>query len=156
MEDNIFRKIEKYFQLIQIKNELQLRGVGKEQITEIENQARKIAWLKTISSLKEAHLNRILSSSSRDFVKMSKKIEKLTKKAKKLGYDIPSEGIKWIETGLAKLGFDTAVYKLELLKSLQEISYEKNRDEDIKRLEKIIESLKRKLPKEIKKTSESP
>lgn len=148
LEDNPIRKLQKLLKIVQIKNDLQLKGLNKTQIDEIITQARKVAWLKTISALKETHLNRILTTSSIDFIKSSRKIEKLTNKAKKLGYDIPKEGIRWIETGLTKLGLETAEYKLELLKSLQKISYEPEREVDIKRLEKIIQQLKRKMPKE--------
>jgi hypothetical protein len=135
-----------FFKLAQLSNELQLRGISRDTLEEIKTQARKIAWIKTIASLKEIHLNRILTTSSMEFLRSSRKIEKLTKRAKKLGYDIPQEGIKWIETGLTKLGLDTAKYKLELMRSLQKISFDPKRDDDIKRLSKIIASLAKKLP----------
>lgn len=148
-EDSFTKKWGLFFKLAQLRNELQLRGVSKDNIEEIKTQARKIAWIRTIAGLKEIHLNRILTTSSIEFIKSSRRIEKLTKRAKKLGFDIPQEGIKWIETGLAKLGLDTARYKLELLRSLQKISYESKRENDIKSLSKIIASLTKKLPQEI-------
>ena len=146
MEDSLTKKFGLFFKLAQLSNELQLRGISRDTLEEIKTQARKIAWIKTIASLKEIHLNRILTTSSMEFLRSSRKIEKLTKRAKKLGYDIPQEGIKWIETGLTKLGLDTAKYKLELMRSLQKISFDPKRDDDIKRLSKIIASLAKKLP----------
>ncbi len=153
MEDNFGKKISLFFKLAQLRNELQLRGISKETIEEIKTQSRKIAWIRTIASLKEIHLNRILTTSSMEFLNSSRRIEKLTRRAKKLGYDIPQEGIKWIETGLTKLGLDTARYKLELLRSLQKISYEEKREDDIKRLSKIIASLAKKLPQQAGETT---
>lgn len=145
-EDSLTKKWGLFFKLAQLRNELQLRGVSKDNIDEIKTQARKIAWIRTIAGLKEIHLNRILTTSSMEFIRSSRRIEKLTKRAKRLGFDIPQEGIKWIETGLAKLGLDTAKYKLELLRSLQKISFETKREKDIKSLTKIIASLIKKLP----------
>ncbi|MFA5104057.1 MAG: hypothetical protein WC527_02655 [Candidatus Margulisiibacteriota bacterium] len=144
-EDSFIKKIGLFFKLAQLRDELELRGVSKDTIEEIKTQARKIAWLRTIAGLKEIHLNRILTTSSMEFINSSRKIERLTKRAKKLGFDIPQEGIKWIETGLTQLGLDTAKYKLELLRSLQKISYEDKREEDISRLVKIISSLTKKI-----------
>lgn len=151
MEDNIFKKIGMYLKLQQTQNELYKRGVGQKSIEEIKTQSRKIAWIRTITHLKETHLNRILTTSSIEFTRASRKIERLTKRAKKLGYDIPQEGIKWIETGLIKLGLETAQYKLELLKSLQKISYDPKREKDISRLAKIIADLERKMPSQEEK-----
>ncbi len=149
MEDSFIKKIGLFFKLTQLNNELHLRGITQETVEEIKTQARKIAWIRTIATLKEIHLNRILTTSSMEFLNSSRRIEKLTRRAKKLGYDIPQAGIKWIETGLAKLGLDTAKYKLELLRSLQKISYEVKREDDIARLTKIIVSLTKKLPSQI-------
>jgi hypothetical protein len=145
-EDSITKKIGLYFKINQLKSELLRRGVNRQSIEEIRTQARKIAWIKTIALLKEIHLNRILTTSSMEFLRSSRKIERLTNRAKKLGYDIPQEGIKWIETGLTRLGLETARYKLELLRSLQKISFEAKRDGDIARLSKIISSLENRMP----------
>jgi len=117
-------------------------GLARQDVENLMSQGRRIAWLKTITHLKEQHLKRILTASSDDFEKESRAIEKLTKKARTLGYDIPAEGIKWINTGLAQLAYDSASYKAELLKSMQKLSFDEKREKDIRHLEAILGSLK--------------
>ena len=117
-------------------------GLARQDVENLMSQGRRIAWLKTITHLKEQHLKRILTASSDDFEKESRAIEKLTKKARTLGYDIPAEGIKWINTGLAQLAYDSASYKAELLKSMQKLSFDEKREKDIRHLETILGSLK--------------
>jgi len=117
-------------------------GLARQDVENLLSQGRRIAWLKTITHLKEQHLKRILTASSDDFEKESRAIEKLTKKARTLGYDIPAEGIKWINTGLAQLAYDSASYKAELLKSMQKLTFDGKREKDIKHLEAILGSLK--------------
>jgi hypothetical protein len=125
----------------QVKNLIEM-GLAQKDVEDIRSQGRRIAWLKTISSLKEQHLKRILTSSTDDFENESIKIEKLTKKARGLGYDIPAEGIKWINTGLAQLAYNSASYKAELLRSMQQMAFEAQREKDIKHLDSILASLK--------------
>ncbi|MEK7376228.1 MAG: hypothetical protein AABZ57_03565 [Candidatus Margulisiibacteriota bacterium] len=119
-------------------------GLTRKDVEDIKSQGRRIAWLKTISSLKEQHLKRILTSTSDDFEKESKKIEQLTKKARGLGYDIPAEGLKWIDTGLEQLAYNSAAYKSELLKSMQKMAFDQKREKDIKHLASILAALKNK------------
>ncbi|MCX5750004.1 MAG: hypothetical protein NTZ10_07215 [Candidatus Saganbacteria bacterium] len=143
LEDNIFKAVPERVTVRRLENTLKDRGMEKENIDNIRTQSRRIAWLKIISMLKQSHLNRILTTSSREFDVASKEISRLTKKSNTLGYDIPKEGIKWIETGLEKLALDTAIYKLELLRSLQKISFDPNRNRDIQHLSAITASLSR-------------
>ena len=130
-----------------MKNEgakLERIGLARQDVENLLSQGRRIAWLKTITHLKEQHLKRILTASSDDFEKESRAIEKLTKKARVLGHDIPAEGIKWINTGLAQLAYDSASYKTQLLKSMQKMSFDSQREKDIRHLEAILGSLKNK------------
>ena len=145
LESSVVRRMRLVFESRKLRKKLMAHGIDRPAVEEIQLQARKIAWIRTVSHLKENHLVRILTTSSDEFDKASKKIEKLTDKAKKLGYDIPKEGVKWIETGLTKLAHETALYKLELLRSLQMISFDPKRENDISRLSKIIADLNRKL-----------
>jgi hypothetical protein len=116
--------------------------VSASEIEQIKNQARKIAWIKCISILKETHLKRVFSSSQGEFNKLSKLIRKLTIKARGLGIEISREGIQWIEARLETLGIETATYKLNLLNSMQKINYDKSREKDIKWLSITIGQLK--------------
>ena len=123
-------------------------GLTQKDVENLKSQGRRIAWLKTISSLKEQHLKRILTGTTDDFEKETGKIEKLTKKARKLGYDIPVEGIKWINTGLEQLAYNSASYKSQLLKSMQNLAFDPSREKDIKHLDSILASLKNRASRE--------
>jgi len=143
LEDNPIKRIPSSIALRRLEVRLREMGLDKETIESIKTQSRRIAWLKTISDLKESHLQRILTSSSREFDKVSGAITKLTNRSNSLGYDIPKEGIKWIESGLENLALETARYKLELLRSLQKLSFEESRNRDIQHLTSVISAIKR-------------
>lgn len=142
MSDNLIEKIRITIENISLVNKLLKNGVSKEEISELKTQARRIAWLKIVSNLKMSHLNRILSISSKQFDAKSKEIARLTRKTQRLGYDIPKEGISWIKKGLERLALETAEYKIELLMSLQKISYEKEKEKDIVHLKQIVSKIK--------------
>ena len=119
-------------------------GINQETVIEIETQARRIAWLKTIAALKELHLKRVFTSSASQFDLYSKEIVLKTRMARRLGFDIPKEGVAWIEAELETLAFNTATYKLDLLKSMQNLAFDKEREKDLKHLASTINRLKRK------------
>ncbi len=143
LEDNMFRRLGQTMQLSRIRSRMAQVGVKKHTFEEISVQSRRIAWLKTITNLKQVHLNRILATTANDFNLDSRHIEKLTKRANRLGFDIPKEGLEWIQRGLRDLAMETAKYKLELMKSLQQLSFDKNRNKDIARLTNTITLLAR-------------
>lgn len=145
LEDRLIKRIRLGFKARRQRKDLLARGMSPVNIDSIKTQSRRIAWLKTISALKENHLRRILTTSSDDFDGISGAIEKLTSKANRLGFDIPKEGIKWIETGLNRLGLETAQYKLDLLRSLQTLSFDEKRESDVNHLNRIISDLNRKI-----------
>ncbi len=147
LEDNLWKKFGMYFDMRRSERALYGFGVDRTAIREIKAQSRKISWIRTITRLKELHLNRILTTSSNEFDIDSVQIARFTLKAKRLGYDIPKEGVRWIETRLETLALESAEYKLELLKSLQTIAPDPKRNRDISRLASIIVSLRKKVRK---------
>lgn len=142
MSETLMEKISITFHNISMARKLHKSGVSKEELEELKTQARRIAWFKVVLNLKMVHLNRILSTSSAQFEDKSREIEKLTKKTLKLGFDIPKEGMKWMEKSLQTLELESAEYKIELLRSLQKISYEEGKEKDILYLTRVIEKIK--------------
>ncbi len=124
-----------------LKNLLKLK-VTYQQIDELIVQARQIAWLKEITQLKASHLKRVFCGSKKDFDYYSKIISNHTKKIRKIGLAISGQTFDWISTKLEKLALDTANYKLELLRSMQKLEHNKNRDKEIKWLEDTVAKLK--------------
>lgn len=143
MSDSLIEKIKINFESIRISSELKANGLSDGEISELKIQSRRIAWLRTISTLKMSHLSRIMVTSAKEFNEKSTEIEKLTKKSQKLGYDIPKEGITWLRQSLHVLAVEAAQYKLDLLKSLQKISIEKEREKDILQLTRTLAKLKK-------------
>lgn len=136
---NVFFIFLRLRRLVQI---LKAFGVEEHKIIETKAQARQIAWIKTIANLKELHLKRVLSSSMSEFQSLSRSIRRYTIKARRLGIDISKEGLQWVEARLETLAFEAARYKLELLNSMQELSYDKKREKDIQWLNQTIRDLK--------------
>lgn len=135
----------RFFFNIRIRKVLQALheyGVSKTEIKEAKFQAKRIAWAKTITTLKDLHLKRVFTSSKKEFQYYSKLIIRYTLKARKIGVGISHKGVKWIETKLKILALESAEYKLNLLKSMQSLSFEKKREKDIKWLTKTYEHLK--------------
>ncbi len=111
-------------------------------IEELIISAKQIAWLKLIAELKAMHLKRVFCGSKKDFDSYSKVILNLTQKIRKIDLNLPGELMNLVKTHLEKLALETAVYKLELLRSLQKISPDKAREKDIKWLESTAAHLK--------------
>jgi len=116
-------------------------GLSEEEIKVIINQAIHLAWLKIITSLKDLHLKRVLSASEEEFVSYSAKIAKLTQQAKKLTQNVSEKGQALIKGKLETLALGAAKYKLEFLKSMQNIEYQKEREKDILWIEQLIKRL---------------
>ncbi len=144
LEENIIKRFSKYYSLRQVKQKLYSFGIDRKDIEQLDRQARRVAWVKTITHLKELHLARILTSSSIEFDLASLRIEGLTRKAKRLGSDIPKNGLMLVQTGLIRLALETAQYKIQLLNSLQKMSYDKKRVADLIRLKKTFMTLYKK------------
>ncbi len=136
--NSLFEKATLFFKLWQIKDELKLMGIGNEEIAFLFQQAKHLAWLKTIAELKELHLKRVFSSSQKDFIYFSFLIEKLTLKARRLGSHISASGSVWIRQKLEDLAIETAQYKLDLMRSLQKLEFDSQRENDIQWLEKTL------------------
>jgi len=142
IEDSFISKVHSWKRIKKVEKELIFLNIGIKERHAAIIEAKKIAWAKIITYLKEAHLARVFSTSLRDFKKASLKISKLTKKAKNIGIGISKEGLKLVEAKLVQLAFETANYKLGILKSMQSLDYDKKRENDIKWLKHATENLK--------------
>ncbi|OGC08592.1 hypothetical protein A2526_00405 [candidate division WOR-1 bacterium RIFOXYD2_FULL_36_8] len=137
--------IEKYSLSIEnnfIKRKLLTLKETEKRMEEVIHEAKRLAWLKSVVILKELHLNRILSSTKKDFERLTRKINNHTLRTRELGLHISPDGAKWIEAKLEDMASQAAAYKIELLKSMQTLSYEEEREKDIKWLSEIIVKLK--------------
>ena len=117
-------------------------GIEAAELEQALSQAKKIAWAKVVTQLKEAHLKRVFSSSEEQFEKLSGLIGYFTKKARHIGMGVSKEGAKLVEAKVVQIALDTAAYKLELLKSMQSLEHDKSMDKDIKWLSEVIARLK--------------
>lgn len=145
LEENLINKIAIFWRLNEVTQALRYAGATKDEINKAKTQARRIAWAKSIAILKELHLKRVFSDSYQQFNRYSLSITKYTIKARKLGYDLPKKGVQWIESRLETLALETADYKLKLLKSMQKLGYDKEREENIKQLTFAVERYQHKI-----------
>jgi len=118
-----------------------LWDLGIRNLEEVNLSARRLAFLKLLALLKEAHLKRVFSSSRSEFSSYSKTIQQLTDRALKIEVNIPQRGMDLIHQKLGSLGREAARYKLELLRSLQALAPEAEREKTIHWLEHIIARL---------------
>ncbi|MFA4858078.1 MAG: hypothetical protein WC636_02205, partial [Candidatus Margulisiibacteriota bacterium] len=132
------RRILIYYRIRQAEKILRALGVSKDEINTIRSLGRQIAWIKLMAVIKEFHLKRIFCGAYRDFNELSETIDYLTRKARKLESRISWEESRLLHAGLEKLAIDTANYKLELLKSLQEIDPSEQNAKDIKWLTAVL------------------
>jgi len=135
LEEGLIRTLAMWLRLRKVNGGLTALRVGRDEIALALTQAKRIAWAKIITKLKEAHLTRVFSTSEKEFEKYSGRIAILTRKAKGLGLGISMEGLKLVEARLVQMALDTANYKLELLKSMQSLEYDRKREKDIHWLE---------------------
>jgi|GEM_PF-2336375 len=142
LEDGFLHRFSTRRRLKKVVKCLRDLGTRTPELNEALMQAKKIAWAKLISHLKESHLARVFSGSEREFEKYSLRIIMITKKAKSLGHGISKEGVKLVEGRLIELALNTASYKLQLLKSMQSIEYDKKREKDIHWLESTTTHLR--------------
>lgn len=144
---SFFEAVSLMVKLWQIKDELKLMGLSHDEMAFLFQQAKHLAWLKTIAELKELHLKRVLSSSQKDFIYFSFIIEKLTLKARRLGSHISPSGSEWLRQKLEDLAIETAQYKLDLMRSLQKLEFDSQRENDIQWIEKTLHKLQQKRKK---------
>jgi hypothetical protein len=142
LENQIVAKIYIYSRIREVENSLAALQTPPEQITLTRQQGRHIAWLKLVAALKEYHLKRVFAASSQEFNEHSQVIAYLTKKARKIGAHVSEEGNKLLQAQLENLAVDTANYKLELLKSLQQIAPNPKVEKDILWLTAVVKQLK--------------
>jgi hypothetical protein len=135
-------------ELKRLRGELRKRGARDTELAAMEKEARKIAWLYCVSQLKELHVKRVFCGTEKEFTRLSRIITELTKRARHLGQPIAADGVKWVEARLEVMALQAAEYKLNLLASMQKLSFDKAREKDMAWLTKTIEVLKKKLPAE--------
>ncbi len=140
--DSWFKKAVIKFRLFRVKATLKELGVTQEEFDFISLSAKRIAFLKIISMLKDHHLKRVLSSSQREFKDYSRLINSLTKKIRKIDIDLPQKGMEWIHKKLGTMALEAARYKLELLRSMQTLGRDAERAKTIKWLESTTLHLK--------------
>lgn len=114
-------------------------------VDQLKNQDNPelVEWLHSIISLKQLHLKRVLCNSKKEFESLSQEIVEHTGVARKLGLKISRRGVSFVEAKLETMATDAANYKLELLRSMQKMSFDKNREKDINWLSDVISRLKR-------------
>jgi hypothetical protein len=144
LESSALVRILLNYRLKKLKSALIDLGATEAEVSECALQARKVAWAKVVTTLKEAHLSRVFSRSESEFSKLSSKINLLTKEARRIGTDISREGVKFVEARLELMALETASYKIEFLRSMQTLGYDKNAERDLKWLTTTIERLKEK------------
>jgi len=138
LEENFFKISAKNIQIRNLEKKLLDFGIDKKELEENKSLAKKLAWVRQIALLKETHLQRIFTTSWQDFDKYSTKIIKLTKSIRDLGQGIPAEGLKWVESEIETLAIQSATYKLNLLRTIQELEYDVKREKDITHLSKVL------------------
>lgn len=141
LEDDFIKLLIIRYRNKKVKKRLIEMKVTEKDLEKIQFSCEKIAWLKIISQLKELHLNRIFSYSSREFATITKEINRLSRKARRVHINIPEEEIKWIDDHLTHMALQAAQYKLNLLKSLQKLSFDREREDNIKWLQHTIPRL---------------
>ncbi len=124
--------------LFRVKSALKELGIKEEELDSIKLAAKRIAFLKLVASLKDAHLKRIFASSRKEFTAYSKTIKSYTQKIWKLNIDLPDVGLKWIHQRLETLALESARYKLELLRSMQKLAHDHERAKTIRWLEHAV------------------
>lgn len=88
--------------------------------------------LSLVYRIKEIHLKRLLSETQKEFESLSNEIKKATLAASK------PEARAWLKEQLDNLTLGSAKYKHRLLKSLQSLEFDEQREENIKWLEKVV------------------
>jgi len=136
--DSWFNRLVIRFRLFRVKATLKELGVTKEEFDFINLSARRIAFLKIVSMLKDCHLKRVLSSSRKEFTSYSRRIASLTKKIRQIDIDLPTKGLEWIHKKLETLAVEAARYKLELLRSMEKLGHDPERARNIKWLEATL------------------
>jgi len=134
----IFKGLRLGFKISSFKNKLLQEGLSREDVHRLERTGRKIAFMKIIVALKELHLRRVFSSTASDFEKCSKEIRYYNSKIGRLGFEISDKGLRWIRKNFEVLAYKVVQYKLSLLKSIQSLGYDKEREGEIKKLEMAI------------------
>jgi len=142
LSEKLRKKALIFFRRRRVLSSLYEIGVNSEEIKKAKTVARRIAWAKSVAKLKDLHLKRIFTSSMHEFEKYAKIIKRQTLKTRRLGFDIHQKGLQWIEAQIETLALESAVYKLELLKSMQKLEFNKNREHDIKHLSSTVEHYK--------------
>lgn len=117
MTDSYLTRLVVFLRLYRVRETL--RDLGYTEIGKLEIEAKRIAWLKLISLLKESHLKRVFSLNKRDFAKYSALIKHYTRLALNVKVDLPQEG--WIHQRLEILAREAARYQHELLESLKAV-----------------------------------
>ena len=135
LEDSWLKKAVIAFRLFRVRSTLKELGIEKVEFERIEQAAKRIAFLKLVAALKDNHLKRVFSASRREFILYSRSIGKYTKKIKRIDVDIPSNGMLWINQKLETLALEAARYKLELLRSMEKLSHDPEREKTIRWLE---------------------
>jgi hypothetical protein len=142
LEDGLINKFSFRMRLGKVEEGLAALNIRRPEMVAAYNQARKIAWAKLITRLKEAHLTRVLSISEREFTKYSRLISDLTGKAKHVGLGISADGFKLVQAKLEEMAYDTATYKLQLLQSMQSMEFDRKREKNIRWLKTTRANLK--------------
>lgn len=146
LEDAISKQIIINIRLYRVKLMLKELGITDKELAEINLAARRLAFLKIVAVLKENHLKRVFSASKKEFNYYTAIISNLTYKVQNTKVDVPQEGIAWIHQRLETLSGEAARYQLELLRSLQKLGFDKEREKNIKWMEHIISGLKAYVP----------
>jgi hypothetical protein len=141
LEPDLWRRILIYYRIRQAEKILRALEVSKDEINAVRTLGRQIAWIKLMAVIKEFHLKRVFCGSPNEFNELSETINYLTRKARKLESRLQQEETRLLHAGLEKLALDTANYKLELLKSLQEIDPSEQNTKDIKWLSAVIQHI---------------
>src|SRR3989339_565838 len=140
-EESCFKLAIIRWRLFRVKSSLKQIGLTKGDFEKIKTSAQQIAFLKLIVMLKEFHLKRVFSTSKKEFDRYSNNITVLTRKIWKLDINLPQIGMDWIHQKLETLALESARYKLQLLKSMQTISFDKENEKAIHWLETTITHL---------------
>jgi hypothetical protein len=141
LTSNWLEKFKFYNQLRTIERRLSALDFEKDDLEDLQIQARRLAWLQALKKLKQAHLLRVFSISAKEFEQSSKQIEQLTKLTRSLAIDISQRGFKLIETNLHSLAIQTAKYKIELLQSLQNLDNNPSRANEITSIQNALKRL---------------
>lgn len=129
-----------------INVELIHMGVTVPEIYAVFEEAKKIAWLKSIVVLKKLHFKRLLSTTQEEFKRYSRLIEVYTVSVRDLGLKITHEGTRLVEMSLDVTSYNAAKYKLELLQSMQDLNYDAERAKNIEWLSALAADLGKKVP----------